>query len=250
MDYDFSLSSMVYQSMVYDLPSIVYQSTVYESTKLGVDGSTTVGLSSDTPHRGRKKGRAGVSNAGTGNGGVIGPVQDAQDPWAIASGNGYDIDTVYIRATDGKGHSVNVQVPMSTNIHAAVMTVVNHEATKYRSAQDFIRDAITHRARYWQEMEKSGRIQDLPGVEENVKVERLQALLSAVRLRQVTAEDLTASVEQVFDLTLKAGLITTAEDALMQLEGLMGGWADLPNYDQLREKVDLMRTRFDRATNS
>lgn len=187
---------------------------------------------------------------GSGGGGVIGPVTDTQDPWAIASGNGYDIDTVYIRATDGKGHSMNVQTPLSTNMHAAVMTIVNHEQTKYRSIQDFIRDAVTHRARYWQEMEKSGRIDKLPGVEEHVKMERLQAMLSGLMLRQQSAENATSTTEQVFDVLLRSGLITTAEQALEELEGLMGGWADLPNYDQIRPRVDRMRDRLDRATNS
>jgi hypothetical protein len=200
-----------------------------------------------------------VSNTGTGSsgssgssgsGGVIGPVVDTQDPWAIASGSGYDIDTVYIRATDGKGHSVNVQAPLSTNIHAAVMTIVNHEATKYRSVQDFIRDAVAHRARYWQEVEKAGRIQDLPGVDEHVRMEQMKARLSALKVRQQTADDLITDAEQMFDVWMRAGLITTAEESLEELEGLMGGWADMPTYDSLRTRVDRMRDRLDRSTST
>lgn len=82
---------------------------------------------------------------------------DPNDPWALANSHKYSPDRIYNRATDGKGHKENVLCPVPPSIlHEIQALVASKVFPEYRTTQDFIRDAIVHRAKYVSERIKSG----------------------------------------------------------------------------------------------
>lgn len=172
---------------------------------------------------------------------VVGPVTDPVDPWAIVASDKYDPDTVFLRATDQKGHSVNVQCPVSTNIYGQVQAIVTHPHTKYRSVQDFIRDAVAHRLRYWVDVEKSGRIEHLPGAAEAYETERMRSLLDQIRTRGESAGQLVRDTEHAVQSLLRAGKWMDAAELLDRLDVLLESWTDLAEYERIVEQIARMR---------
>ncbi len=88
----------------------------------------------------------------------IGHLSDPNDPWAMAQA-GYSPDKFYVRATDGKGHSENVQTKISPSLLGELSAIIAaKEIPEYRTVQDFIRDAVLHRAKYVAELLKRGTL--------------------------------------------------------------------------------------------
>lgn len=178
---------------------------------------------------------------------VIGPVTDPLDPWAMISGNQYDIDTIYTRSTDGKGHSVNIQAPLSTNVHGQVAAIVGLEDTKYRSVQDFVRDAVAHRLRYWQEVMQSGRLRMLPGVEEMLATEAVMTAIADSRTRRTAARSAMTDSEKEISELISAGLLDEAQDLVDLLDVAMEHWQYQPGFAEMQDTMTRIRSNLIRA---
>ena len=65
--------------------------------------------------------------------------------WGTES-SGYDPEDFYTGASDGRGHSANMQCPIPVTVAAELeQMIAAKEFPAYRTRQDFIRDAIVHR---------------------------------------------------------------------------------------------------------
>lgn len=71
------------------------------------------------------------------------------DDWELEAPEAYSQNKFYTKATDGRGHSENVQVKLSPNIIGALSSIVQSKGIpEYRTIQDIIRDAVVHRLHY------------------------------------------------------------------------------------------------------
>lgn len=86
---------------------------------------------------------------------------ESYDPWATQDTKSYSLDEVYSRSTDGRGHSANLgQVKVSPEMAGEIGALVaSGVIPEYRTAQDFVRDAVVHRLAYWAEKQKNGDLQ-------------------------------------------------------------------------------------------
>lgn len=82
----------------------------------------------------------------------------AVDPWKTED-SGYDEDQFYMRSTDGHGHFRHLRVNAPPQLAGQIHELVQADNLPYRTTQDFIRDAITHRMHYIQELMKSGQLE-------------------------------------------------------------------------------------------
>ena len=118
---------------------------------------------------------------------------DPLDPWSIASGAGYSIDNFYVRSTDGKGHSENIQAKLSPAVLGQLQALISGGICPYRTVQDFIRDAVIHRAKYLHEASQSGRIKEI--TEDWVEVFATDAFKTLMRQRAEASAAIRECVE-------------------------------------------------------
>ena len=68
----------------------------------------------------------------------------------------YSADNIYVRATNQYNHHSKLTVAVPPELAAVVEDIVAHQP--YKSAKDFIRDAIYHRIHYWNTVGKANEI--------------------------------------------------------------------------------------------
>lgn len=116
--------------------------------------------------------------------------------YQLTSGKAYDPNAVYCDASDGRGHYEQINVKLSPRLEH-VIDIIVAEHPNYRSRQDFIRDAMFHRA---YEMATNGPSAD-PLAEQLVEAEaNRQRTEMRARLREEQNRDLNAAKDAVEDM--------------------------------------------------
>lgn len=82
---------------------------------------------------------------------------DAEGNEIAQMAKGYDVRKIFTRSVDSKGHSDKVQVKMVSSQVSLISKWVEDRRTKYRSNQDFIRDAVYHRLHQMNEIYGEGQ---------------------------------------------------------------------------------------------
>lgn len=100
---------------------------------------------------------------------------DPKDPWALATGGGYDKEHVYTRATDGHGHSDALYIKVSPAVMACISEAIE-KVNSYRSKGDFLRDAIIHRLHEINEWTKNPGHINLQPIDVECRLAELQEL--------------------------------------------------------------------------
>jgi hypothetical protein len=102
------------------------------------------------------------------------------DTWALETAE-YSSDRFYTRATDGRGNSELLNFKTSPFVMGILSELVeNPEFPDYRTKADVLRDALAHRLRYLQQMEKDptrmAKLREKTAMlQEEMRVERLKA---------------------------------------------------------------------------
>jgi hypothetical protein len=79
----------------------------------------------------------------------VGELPDPKDPWTLANGPDYSIDTFYTRSTDGRGNYEQMRFKMSGQLHSAITRMIKDEKfPSLNSVADVMRDALIHRLVY------------------------------------------------------------------------------------------------------
>lgn len=160
--------------------------------------------------------------------------QEAED-WNFIVGSEYDIDRIYTRAADKRGHKDTVHVPISPGMYGSISHLVSLQVVPgYRSVQDFIRDAIVHRLRYMNEQVKDGRIRSELTAE---------MMLAELEMHQRQMADLNAVVEGT-EALLKAAV--ESKDAVRVEELLDKGTAAMEKLvEPYKGKLRKVLERYD-----
>ena len=81
---------------------------------------------------------------------VASSAQDkAVNRWGTTTPVGYSPDANYTQASDKQGHSAKLTVKLPVNVAGEVAAAVQSgKISDYKTAQDFIRDAVIHRLHY------------------------------------------------------------------------------------------------------
>lgn len=178
---------------------------------------------------------------------TVGSLPDPDDPYNMASGPTYSVDKFYVRASDGKGHSMNVQVPLSTSTYGIITGLLaGKDFPAYKTIQDFIRDAVIHRARYLTEAQRKGRYSDIlaanPGMQAMIERDQIMAAMDAIIRERDQVEATFRSIEQGTSKLLDAGLIREALQRLDEWERISEVWHPL-DAARLDELVATLRSR-------
>lgn len=150
---------------------------------------------------------------------------DVHDPeaWTTVSPGGYARNRYYMKATDGHGHSDNMQVKVTQQIGGMVGALVASGTTAYRTPQDFIRDAIVHRLHDIHEMGKAGAIAgQLPEV-------IALAAMEQAKVERDSRDDMCKRTGVEIELLIQRGQADEVVHALDGLEALSAAW---PEFDQ------------------
>lgn len=183
---------------------------------------------------------------------TVGPQADPDDPYTMASGPGYDVHKFYVRSSDGKGHSMNVQVPLSTATHGMISQLIASKAIPaYTTQQAFIRDAVIHRLRYINDMQQRGHWPEIlranPGMQASIQREAVLADLDAKKREREQVEATLLAMQQGATAMLDGGLINETFAELDSWEEVAEGWHSLDAarlnalIDELRERARRMR---------
>jgi hypothetical protein len=172
---------------------------------------------------------------------VTGQAIDPDDPWAMAQTNGYDVDNFYVRSTDGKGHSENVQAKLSPAMVGELTAMVHSQQLPYRTLQDFIRDACVHRAKYVSELVRSGRINELP-IHGMIAAEAKLAQFERNRQRRALGQRIIEeTANEVRDLR-DAGKKSEAWDLIEEFEQLAMDWSEETVYPKMLGSIEEWRS--------
>lgn len=178
---------------------------------------------------------------------VTGQSIDPEDPWAIAQTNGYDIDKFYIRSTDGRGHSENVQAKLSPAMIGELNELIHTRELPYRTVQDFIRDACVHRARYISELVKTGKAAELSFgklVAAEAKLTQIEQRAERRRLGQRVLDATAVEFKELID----AGKRSDAWDLVEEFCELADEWADETVYRHMSQAVENWRMALKQQT--
>ena len=167
---------------------------------------------------------------------TIGQPVDPNDPWSVASGNAYDLTNFYIRSTDGKGHSENIQVKISTAMAGAINALIREDVVPYRTIQDFVRDAIVHRAKWLSDNKRTLRIDPI------ASADAFMAKLEQVKQERLLVVELVETAQRQFDEAVRVNDRQLALDIMLSLEQIADTWADKPDaYRRMTDTIDTQR---------
>lgn len=126
------------------------------------------------------------------------------DPFTLGEGD-YDEKNFYTRATDDSGHKETLHTPVMPRLFA----VTNHLASEipwYKSPQDVVRDALTHRVRWLTENEDNPDLRRLFApilFEQNIAFEEEKQVANETAVERMRKVLQTSVVKQDEDLRQK-----------------------------------------------
>lgn len=141
------------------------------------------------------------------------------DPVRRAIESGADPDKFYLASADSKGHQYqikNVNVPQGLG---AAIAEVREYFPEYRSAQDFVRDAIMHRLMYLRDRIDSGELTELMVIEQmRAKVEYNRLMMG--QAKSTYEETVSACVQalEVKDYRRLDKVLQTIDDLFHELD--------------------------------
>lgn len=137
----------------------------------------------------------------------------------------YNVDRVYMRATNSKGFSGSSRVAFPPMVLAQIAAIVQNKRTSYTQNSEFIRDAVYHRIAYWlgkglDDLPDNGAMR-LAAVEDEEYTTQQWRHLSELRKKQVseaTADHRKRLYEEVeADLEAVPYYLTDVIEALRRL---------------------------------
>lgn len=162
------------------------------------------------------------------------------DEWGTESG--YSVRDTYTRASDKNGHRERPRISMPPDLWDAVCALVGSQMVPgYNAPSDFVRDAIVHRLKYWQENPVIG-MQDW---------ERTWVVAFALTLTEKSSAMLKALRElpeahrSVMEAAWNDGAYDVVEEGLNEMRGLV---FRLPAHvaQQMLVTIDEYTTRLSR----
>lgn len=142
-----------------------------------------------------------------------------QSLFNLTKGSAYDRDEIYAHSTDTKGHYEQLRVKITPSIEAEIAELVASKIRKYRTVEDFVRNAIVHQLHY--EMT-------------TVRPAASPVVTAEMRMSQLNRHNaLIRSWADTIHATMETGEALLAAGALEELGEL------LTQYDQDFENQDL-----------
>jgi hypothetical protein len=141
-----------------------------------------------------------------------------QSMWNVLKGAGYNVDDVYAHSTDDKGHYERIRVKLSPALEAMMAEIVANDP-RYRTPEDFIRDAMVHRAHYHRTT--------MPALTPVITHEMMTAKLNLDRLTLERWDGVLRTIEATGTAFLEAGALTELGDMLTEYDQDFNTW-ELP----------------------
>jgi len=157
---------------------------------------------------------------------------ESTDDWSTVSPGGYARNRYYSRATDGHGHSEQMQFKHSPSVMGMIGAVVASGRTPYKTPQDLVRDAVIHRLHDLREMGMKGElVGQLPEVIH-------MAVMDQEKVQRSYREELCKRVADEVDVLMRR----REGDAIVEhLDGLQHIAEDWPEFD--RQQADAVVRR-------
>jgi hypothetical protein len=147
----------------------------------------------------------------------------------------YDPDEIYVRSTDGHGHSENLQTRISPELAGEIAALVQSGIIpEYRTAQNFARDALVHRMFYVLKRADELGLKVPDGMQRVVTIEFQLSRVQAERQQIANLQRTVEEMSQLCEEASKAGDIEALTRALAQCEA-MGESVREPYAGKIRE---------------
>ena len=156
------------------------------------------------------------------------------DAWSSA--DEYRPERIHVRASDDKGHSTKGRMLMPKHWAGWIESIVEHpDFPEYRSAADFVRDAIFHRLHYW----ASHPTRDTdPMLQNRLSLERMKNRLAEQQLHSAEVASFRSQLDDA------CSELTRARD----YKGLRQILADLEEEARLNFDEPYLTDMLDRIT--
>lgn len=159
---------------------------------------------------------------------------------------GYDPNQFYPYSRDAKGHSQPFRVDVPDGELNEMWEIVNASQGIYRTPQDFVRDAIVHRAKYLGEMFSEGGPEFQAVCREWGDLKGREAEVARVRAKLKQSENFYISICETFEecrkLPILSQMVRALEEAKDALEIL-----DSPLKEKLEDEVKRFEDDVERA---
>lgn len=150
---------------------------------------------------------------------------DVHDPeaWTTVAPGGYARNKYYMKATDGHGHSDNVQVKLTPQINGMIGALIASGTTQYRTPQDLIRCAVVHRLH---DMHQMGRADAIAGQLPEII---MQASMDQAAVERDARTGLCTRTAKEIEVLVGRGQADEVVAALDGLDAISGNW---PEHDR------------------
>lgn len=157
---------------------------------------------------------------------------DGFDPWTPEGA--VTPEEIYTRSTDQKGHYREVRVLVPPELHAQINEVAHDpRLPKYRSAADFCRDALVHRAAYW-----ADRLAD-PAWSRVVAAEAVRCRGERISTEMETWEEIVATFQAAYDRARSHGSDFKMNEVVLEIQQTLEAQTVDPAFAvQLQRIVD------------
>lgn len=143
--------------------------------------------------RGIDGGRARRGGKGTPKG------EGSYDPFTMNDDKDYKPTNVYARSTDGQGHSTNMQVRVPPTISTEISALIASQVIpEYRTAADFIRDAVIHKMYEVSQRKKLGDLERRVTIQ--MRLARVEAWQEEMETMQKMEAEQTDTIKKALDL--------------------------------------------------
>jgi hypothetical protein len=163
---------------------------------------------------------------------------------ATAGEEGYDPFEIHTRSQDEHGHTFSPRAHMPKTMGAIVGAFLASPLfPEYNSPAAFIRDAVYHRAKFWETQQERD---SLPAGARLLRIYEVETRATEYRAMLKQVDKMLDEMDDTVRVALAAGDTKIAEQTLNEYEDLANEEFEEPHTGKILDRVALQRTKLKR----
>lgn len=164
---------------------------------------------------------------------IVGNPADRSDPWALADSPDYSTDTFYVGYHGRRGDFAQINTKVSKALSAVIQGLIARGDLPYKTLNDFVRDALTHRAKFLVDELQNPSSQ----LERIVDTSLIESVLQQQESEEQERAELLQHIRQRVATLAGRNELVSLREVLEQAELLADAWSDFAHGRELAEFV-------------